>query len=212
MSGNDAHKLVWGRFTEGDETALLELYHQHYLGLINYGRMVIKDRELVNECFMDMLIEFWKKRATLPRVDNVRSYLMTSFRRHILHQVEAEKKRNTRQAESQQFADQFQVSYEDYIVGIQTDNSLQLKIRSALKKLTDRQLELIQLRFFEDLDYEEIALRCGITRRTAYNIIYDALKTLKEELSDGEFGSIPLSLFLITILINALQINTIEKI
>ena len=126
--------------------------------------------------------------------------------------MEAEKKRNTRQAESQQFADQFQVSYEDYIVGIQTDNSLQLKIRSALKKLTDRQLELIQLRFFEDLDYEEIALRCGITRRTAYNIIYDALKTLKEELSDGEFGSIPLSLFLITILINALQINTIEKI
>jgi DNA-directed RNA polymerase specialized sigma24 family protein len=38
---------------------------------------------------------------------------------------------------------------------------------------------LLRLKFFEDLDYEEIACQCGITKRTAYNIIHSALRTLK---------------------------------
>jgi len=184
MSDSESHRLVWDKFANGDENALLELYNQHYLGLTNYGCMIVDDREFVNECFIDMLIEFWKKRSTLSKVDNVRSYLMTSFRRHILHQLDAHKRRNTKQLESQQLSENHQASYEDYIVQIQTDKGLQVKIQNALKKLTERQVELIRLKFFEDLDYDEIAVKCGITKRTAYNIIYDALKILKDELSD----------------------------
>jgi hypothetical protein len=45
--------------------------------------------------------------------------------------------------------------------------------------LTDREKELLQLKFCGDLDYDEISARCGITKRTAYNIIYASLKTLR---------------------------------
>ena len=38
------------------------------------------------------------------------------------------------------------------------------------------------MKFFEDIDYNEIARSCNITRRTAYNIIHDSLKILKAEL------------------------------
>ena len=99
MSERDSHKLVWNRFINGDEHALLELYNQHYLGLINYGSMLVNDKEFVNDCFMDMLVDFWKKHKTLPKVDNVRSYLMTSFRRHILHQIESDKKKLSKEIE-----------------------------------------------------------------------------------------------------------------
>lgn len=184
MTESDPHRLVWKRFINGDENALLDLYSQHYLGLINYGRMIIDDRELVNDCFMDMLIQFWKKRETLKSVENVRSYLMTSFRRELLHKIEAEKKRDQKQVESQHLLEPYQISYEEYIIQVQTDKGIKEKISKALGQLTERQRELIRLKFFEDLDYEEIAVQCGITRRTAYNIIYDALKILKKELGD----------------------------
>lgn len=199
MSDRDSHRLVWDKFIDGDENALLELYNQHYLGLINYGRMIIDDNDFVNDCFMDMLIDFWKKHKTLSKVDNVRSYLMTSFRRHILHKIESEKKRTKKEIESQRLSEQYEISTEDYIIRIQSDQGLKNRVTKALGHLTERQVELIRLKFFEDLDYDEIAEKCQITKRTAYNIIYDALQTLKEELQDDKQGGISMNLLLIVI-------------
>lgn len=184
MSEKELHKLSWDRFISGDEAALLELYNQHYLGIINYGRTITNDPDFVNDSFMDMLLEFWNKRHTLPSVDNVRSYLMTSFRRQILHRMDAEKRRLEKQFEAQEGLDPFQVSYEEHLVKIHSGHHLKERIERALNKLTERQIELIRLKFFEDLDYDEIAQRCSITKRTAYNIVYDAIKQLKEELYD----------------------------
>jgi RNA polymerase sigma factor (sigma-70 family) len=186
MSNGNSHSIVWEKFRNGEEGALLELYNGHYLGLINFGRLIIDDRELVNECLTDMLIEFWNKRETLPPVENVRSYLLTSFRRTVLHKLESDKKRGIKHIESQKISETHQMSYEEYIIKIQSDKGLKSKISKALNKLTERQLELVRLKFFEDLDYDEIAEKCAITKRTAYNIIHDALKVLKEELYDDQ--------------------------
>ncbi|HWJ29219.1 MAG TPA: sigma-70 family RNA polymerase sigma factor [Flavisolibacter sp.] len=188
--------MVWEKFINGDETALLELYNQHYLGLMNYGQMIVEDRELVNDCLTDMLVNFWKKRSNLPEVENVRSYLMTSLRRTIFNELQNNKKRDTRHSELQRLGENVQTSYEDYLIRIQSDNGLKAKITRALEQLTERQIELIRLKFFEDLDYDEIADQCGITKRTAYNIIYDALKILKTELQEDQNSSFqtPLSM------------------
>ena len=196
MVERESHRLVWEKFINGDETALLELYNQHYLGLMNYGQMIVEDRELVNDCLTDMLVNFWKKRSNLPEVENVRSYLMTSLRRTIFNELQNNKKRDTRHSELQRLGENVQTSYEDYLIRIQSDNGLKAKITRALEQLTERQIELIRLKFFEDLDYDEIADQCGITKRTAYNIIYDALKILKTELQEDQNSSFqtPLSM------------------
>lgn len=196
MVERESHRLVWEKFINGDETALLELYNQHYLGLMNYGQMIVEDRELVNDCLTDMLVNFWKKRSNLPEVENVRSYLMTSLRRTIFNELQNNKKRDTRHSELQRLGENVQTSYEDYLIRIQSDNGLKAKITRALEQLTERQIDLIRLKFFEDLDYDEIADQCGITKRTAYNIIYDALKILKTELQEDQNSSFqtPLSM------------------
>lgn len=182
MSERELHKATWEKFTVGDETVLLELYNQHYLGIINYGRTIIEDREFVNDCFTDMLLEFWNKRLSLPGVENVRSYLMTSFRRTLLHRLEAEKRREIKHHESQGLYEAHEVSYEEHVIKVHGDHQRKERLAKALDKLTERQVELIRLKFFDDLDYDEIAEKCGITKRTAYNIIYDAIKLLKDDL------------------------------
>lgn len=166
----------------GDETALLALYNQHYPGLINYGTYLTRDRELLNDCFMNLLLALWEKRASLPLVENVRSYLLTSFRRNLLHELEARNRERRTNSEAEEQAAGNQLSFEERLVQSQADDELRQKISGALGKLSARQSEVIRLRFFEDLDYDEIAGRCGIAKRTAYNTVYDALKILKEEL------------------------------
>ncbi len=209
MHDKETYKLVWDKFIGGDNTALVELYNQHYVSLINYGRIIIGDRDLVRDCFMDMLIDFWNKRRDLPKVENVRSYLMTSFRRVILHQVDANKRRLAKDHASIEHEIISQESYEEYLVQIQSNDAIKYKIARALNLLTDRQAELIRLRFFEDLDYEEISERCNITKRTAYNIIYDAIKLLKQELANQKGGDADLSLIVMLLLLSLHEFRSV---
>ncbi len=194
MSEREDYKSIWKSIINGDVNALSKFYKQHYVGLINYGRTIIDDKEFVNNCFMELLIEFWDKRSALPEVENVRSYLMTSLSRVILHALKSDKRRQTKYNELKQLSANHQWSYEEHLVKLQSDINLRAKIAKALCKLTARQQELIRLKFFANLSYDEIAAQCGITKRTAYNTIYDGIKVLQTELYEDQNSSFLLNL------------------
>ena len=179
---NDA----WLLLRTGDENALLELYNQHYPGLINFGIKMTGDRAFSNDCITQMLIELWDKRAGLPAVENVRAYLLTCLKHKILFEIKAEQLRNSRLHSIQLFMEDTELSYEEYLIYGQSDKALQEKLAAALAQLTARQKELLKMRFFDDMDYDEISRYCHITRRTAYNIIHDALKSLRTSLYSKE--------------------------
>ena len=52
----------------------------------------------------------------------------------------------------------------------------------ALKALSPKQIELIRLKFFENLSYKEIADISSQSIKTSYNTIYDAIKILRLKL------------------------------
>ena len=194
MSEREDYKSIWKSIINGDVNALSKFYKQHYVGLINYGRTIIDDKEFVNNCFMELLIEFWDKRSALPEVENVRSYLMTSLSRAILHALKSDKRRQIKHIELQQISADHQWSYEEHLVKLQSDINLKTKIAKAMGRLTARQQELIRLKFFANLSYDEIAAQCGITKRTAYNTIYDGIKVLQTELYEDQNSSFLLNL------------------
>jgi len=174
---------TWHQFIEGSHDALNDLYKQHYLGLINYGIKLTGDRQYANDCIIEMLLGLWEKRSRLPKVDNVRSYLMSCLRTIIFQKFRSEKLRETKETFAHSLIVQEELPYEEYITSLQTDTIIKARLQQSLNKLTDRQKELLQYRFFENMDYDEIALKCGISKRTAYNIVYDALQKLKADLS-----------------------------
>jgi RNA polymerase sigma factor (sigma-70 family) len=173
------HSETWARLRAGDRDALLSLYNYHYVGLINYGLKLTGDRELTNDCITQILLRLWDKRQQLPAVENPRSYLLTCLRRELFQEIKAQRTRAAKSRGLQRMGNACEPSYEEYIIQLQTNKALAEKLVKALNRLSAREKELLQLKFFEDLDYDEIAARCGITKRTAYNIIHSALKTLK---------------------------------
>jgi len=174
---------TWHQFIEGSHDALNDLYKQHYLGLVNYGTKLTGNRQYANDCIVEMLLGLWEKRSGLPEVSNVRSYLMSCLRTVIFQKFRSEKLRETKETFAHSLIVQEELSYEEYITNLQTDMIIKARLQQSLNKLTDRQKELLQYRFFENMDYDEIALKCGISKRTAYNIIHDALQRLKTDLS-----------------------------
>lgn len=130
-------------------------------------------------------MRLWDNRDNLPEVENVRSYLLTALRRELFSEIKLSAWKTEKNRFISKSSEQVERSYEECIIDFQADNALRKKILTALKLLTEREKELIQLKFFDDLDYEEIAAQCNITKRTAYNIIHNALRTLRKEFSAG---------------------------
>jgi RNA polymerase sigma factor (sigma-70 family) len=179
MPYDPSHNEMWDRLRNGDKDALLSIYNHFYLGLINYGLRISGDRSLITGCITQVLLRLWDKRQNLPPVQNLRVYLATCLRNEIFAELRSENDRLSRCRAVQRFFDETEPSYEECLIERQTNRALKEKLSKALHNLTAREKELIRLKFFEDLDYDEISAQCGITKRTAYNIIHTALKNLK---------------------------------
>lgn len=190
MLANASHTEIWSLLQSGNQQALLALYDRHYIGLLNYGIKLTGNRELTNDCITQILLRLWDTRERLPVVGNIRAYLLTCLRRELMVTIKKENNRASRNRLLRQNFPEAEMSYEDCLISLQTNTAIKEKLAKALDKLTEREKELLRLKFFEDLDYDEIALKCGITKRTAYNILHAAIKTLKAEFAQHPHLSI----------------------
>lgn len=170
---------IWRQLKSGDQQALMGLYRAYYVSLINFGAKMTGNRELTSDCITQLLIRLWDKHAELPEVENVRSYLLTCFKHELLIEL---KNTDRIRCGNEQFMHEMplkEMSYEEYLIQAQTDLDIKNDLVKAFALLTKREKQLLQMKFFEDLDYDEIAQRCNISKRTVYNVIHDGLKTLK---------------------------------
>jgi len=169
----------WEQMRLGDKQALFELYNLMYFHLIRYGLKIQPDHELVKDAVNQIFLNLWEKRSRLPQVDNVRSYLMTTLKRCILDQIFYQDRTNN--ALSKMIAEEEEeLPYEEILIRVQHDDDLKKKLSIALQQLSPRQIELVRLKFFEGLSYEQIAERTSQTIKTSYNTIYDAIKVLRK--------------------------------
>ncbi|MEJ2904297.1 RNA polymerase sigma factor [Pedobacter panaciterrae] len=173
-------RSYWDKMRLGDKQALFELYNNMYFHLIRFGLKINADDELVKDCVNQVFLNLWDKRSRLNAVDNVKSYLMTSLKRCMLDQLAYTDKMNAAVSRMGAEEERAELSYEEIMIAVQQDDELKHKLQLAIKQLTPRQMELIQLKFFEGLTYEQIAERSSQTVKTAYNTIYDAIKMLKK--------------------------------
>lgn len=180
MLFEDDDRTYWEKMRLGDKQALFELYNLQYFHLIRFGLKINPDDELVKDCVNQVFLNIWDKRQRLNPVENVRAYLMTSVRRCMLDQLAYLDKTNTALVKMLAEADGNELSYEDILINVQQDDDLKQKLQLAIAQLTPRQMELIQLKFFEGLSYDQIAERTSQTVKTAYNTIYDAIKMLRK--------------------------------
>ena len=172
-------KIQWNRIRKGDIDAFFYLYEILFSHLLNFGIKYSADSDLSRDLVNEMFMEIWDKHHTLPEVENVQSYLLTYIKRKVIRYYYHDELRQ--KAIHAQHTESHELSYEEFIVNVQSEQHQRSKLKVALQKLTPKQKELIQLKFFENLSYLEIAECHSLTVKTAYNTIYDALKILRRK-------------------------------
>src|SRR5688572_1132379 len=171
----------WLCMVGGDQNAFLTIYQNHYQALFSYGFSITTDKELTKDCIQELFLEIWQTRITLNKeVVNIRSYLFTWLRRKISFARSRLTKANA--LVSTLDATLNQSSYVDLLIAFQQSEEKKEQLRDSLKKLTKKQLEIIRLKFFDNLSYSYIAAKTSLAPRTVYNLIYEAIRHLRENM------------------------------
>lgn len=171
----------WIRMLEGDQNAFLFIYKKYYKDLLRYGFSLSQDKELTKDCIQELFLELWNHGSTVTKnVQNVKAYLFTWLRRKINKNISLAVQQKKNQIHSFNL-EHTVASYEELLIAFQKNESEKERLRNALSLLTRKQLEIIKMKFFDNLSYEEIASKTSLTYRTVYNTIFEALRRLRAD-------------------------------
>ncbi|GGM93753.1 DNA-directed RNA polymerase sigma-70 factor [Dyadobacter beijingensis] len=167
-------------FQAGDRQAFAEIMQTYYPVLLNYGMQFQRDREFVKDCLHDLFIDLWNNRQKLSAVQKLKPYLLSSLR----HRLFRETKRLRWFREAEELNDEYhlevQFAIESYLVSHEVQHEELKRLQANLEKLSKRQREAIYLRFFQEMEYEDIARVMSIHYHSAVNLVYEALRMLRK--------------------------------
>ena len=174
---------LWDKIRQSDKAAFMTLYQNQYQQLYAFGCRVHADREVVKDCIHEMFCEIWNGRHRVQGVSNSRSYLFTYLKRKILKEIKRVNLSDQLLESDDHATDSLQEAcYEEILVKLQTDEATRIKLQQVLSKLSKTQFEIIRLKFYEELTFEQIASILSIETRTVYNHIFEALKRLRQHM------------------------------
>jgi RNA polymerase sigma factor (sigma-70 family) len=172
---------LWKAFKSGDQHAYADIYQFHADSLFKSGMHLCGDADMVEDMIHDIFIEIWEKRNRLAQVTSIRLYLKFSLRRRILRNL---KKNSLSQSEEVLHQNAFKFSMQAEALINENDHSQQKEseLLLALNDLSSRQREVIYLRFYQDMTYEEIADHLSLDISYIYNVTSRAYAKIRSSL------------------------------
>ncbi len=172
----------WEALKAGDIRALSVLYQLHADSLYRYGMVLCHDADRVRDCLHDLFLFCWTNREGMSLPTHGKAYLMVSLRRRIF-----EKNAKTPSLIlSLENADPETLSTEDHEtawIRNEDEQTFNEKLKKALSGLSERQQEIIHMKYFQRMDYEDIARIMDLNYQSARNLVNRALTALRKEMA-----------------------------
>jgi RNA polymerase sigma factor (sigma-70 family) len=185
VSINADNTAIWLAFKEGSWDAYTQLYNDHFKMLNNYGYKFTRDVSIIEDAVHDLFIKLWTNRETLGNPASIKNYLYKSLRGILFRKIQGQS-RFVDLAGEQDYNFSFEISFDHQIIANEEERELQLKIRSVVNTLPARQQEIIFLRFYEGLGYEEISDIMEINVNSTYKLLYKAFNNLQGALKTSK--------------------------
>lgn len=172
--------LLWQNFLKGDESAIAKIYRRYVDHLFAYGCHIYPNKQVVKDTIQDVFFHLIDKREKLTEAKSVKAYLFASFRRRLLKSIKTNKKNIHSSLEGDEVF-LIEVDFYQTFDGSSYGVNQSEMIKNFCNQLPARQREIINLKFFEDLSYAEIAEVMNLSdAKTVRTITYRILKKLSE--------------------------------
>ena len=169
---------IWSS-KEGKER-LLDLYQQYYADLYAYGLRICNNQEMTRDAIHDLFIQVWEGKINLSSVQSTKPYLLKSLRYILIDALKIKGKISNLSTEE---VYEYVLSEEDVVIDAELSQENKIKLKEAILKLPAKQKEVIYLRYYEGLDYSEIAEVTETKNQSVRNTMSKALAELRKYFS-----------------------------
>ncbi len=181
MQSNEIQNLV-SKARKGNRDAFGEIYNLYLKKIYRFIYFSVQDKELAEDLTQTTFYKAW---VSLPKFSlesgTIQAYLFTIARNLIIDESRKKKEIN-----ATSFGEGFeQVSSDDPNPEEQiVKKEIQDSVWKALEKLKQEEKDLVILRYFEEMEYSEIAQITGKKEGAIRVMLHRILKTLKIYLKD----------------------------
>lgn len=176
---NGSEDILWHEFCKGDEASFEEIVRRYYPKLYRYATRVWPDDAVVRDCLQEIFADLWFRKEELAQITSVNYYLIGAVRNR-LHFERRKLKLNVDiedWSEAEVFISEFSIETE---LILQEDQKQKvLRLNTLINALSARQREVIHLRFFDELDHDQIADMMGLNRQSVYNLLHETIRRLR---------------------------------
>lgn len=158
----------------GDRRAFDALYREYGPRVLRFAYRMIHDRTKAEEVTNDVMLEIWKHAREFERRSSVSTWIFGIARHRTLNAVRNKTLHVT------DIDDAGEVPDETTTAEIALDQAtIARALRSALDRLSPEHREVVELTFFSDLSYKEIAAITSCPENTVKTRMFHAKKRLE---------------------------------
>ena len=187
---------VWKEFTSGNTEAFDLLMSSHFRVLFQYGSKFSKDKEFIKDCIQDLFLILWEKRENLDKNAVVKPYLLASLRRLMHRSISSKSWIGDKYIEESDGIFEIEFSVEEQYIENEATHVRAQQLKHLLDELPKRQKEVIYLKFFQNMDRNQISEVMDVTPQTVSNLLQIAIKQLKKHWKEAFFTLLVIHLLL----------------
>ena len=179
---------LWEQFTTGHKAPFEQLYFRYVNVLYDYGAKISRDKQLAEDCVQDLFTYFWQRQHELPLVKAVKPYLLVSLKRRVHHKL------NGKQSDALNSYEPLDAEAHGFVPTAAENPDDTIYIKEAFEQLSEKQKEVLYLRFYNKLSFEEVAEVMGVQVKAIYKLSARAISVLKHSIAHPVFQWILLAI------------------
>ncbi|WP_352422561.1 sigma-70 family RNA polymerase sigma factor [Proteiniphilum sp.] len=157
-------------------------YNEYMDSLYSYALHLGFDEQTAMDAIHDVFYKLCVHHS-LNEINNLRSYLFRSLRNRLIDIKRTNKEdllHTTQEGTQDTLPFQLSITIEDELIMEEDVEEIRQKVENVLSRLTDRQREIVYLRYIREQSYEEIAEIMQISVAACRNLISKSIARLKE--------------------------------
>ena len=172
------NKSVITALKAGEEKVFDVVYRHYFRRLCAFCSQYVGEQEEIEEIVQETMMWLWENRKSLVADMSLKSLLFTIVRNKCLNTIShIQVKQQVHERLYAKFQEQFENP--DFYIG-----ELMALASKAIRELPDEYRKAFKMNRFEEMTYNEIAERTGVSPKTIAYRISQALKILRTELKD----------------------------
>lgn len=168
------------RLQYDDETAISTLMKIYYNDLYHYASRFCNDAPMIKDCIQEVFISLWQRRASASTILSPRYYFLRAVKNKVLKALHQQNVKGNLRSIEQEYGFIEELSIETVLIDKQVSDEKARKLQNTLSLLSQRQKEVVYLKYYQHLDNGQIAELMNISRQSVYNLLHETIQRLKK--------------------------------